>query len=433
MQVEYLRAFQQPGAIVGSWYNTLGNRSEAWAKRLGWPLLFHRFNRSWYWTAYGTGPALLFPDLRPTPQFLWMEQSIREIQAGIGKLLRPAQRQHDGIAVHYSQASVHGNTLLRGRLDASQTGFCRLLEDLGYQYELLSSEQIERGELKGFRVLVLPASVALRDREVAALRAFVAHGGTLLADTQPGILDGHCRRLERSSRDAEQPHLKLLGDEVVHYESQRKTGTAGPLCAALSQTLAAAGVHPPLRLMANGRVLDGCEVVRFLDGGIEYVCLTSDQDYAAAKPQQVTIRLPVAAQVYDVRGRVDLGRQPQFATWLVPDDPKVFALLPYAVRGVRVSAPAQAVAAGATASFPVALDLGGLQPAGRHCLRVELVGPDGTLRRHYSRNVLLDKLKGTVCVDLALSDPPGRWQVRVTDVASGISAAAGFQVADRRL
>jgi len=428
MQVEYLRAFQQPGAIVGSWYNELGNRSEAWAKRLGWQLLFHRFNSSWYWMAYETGPALLFPDLRPTPQLLWMEQSIREIQSGIGKLLLHAQRQHDGIAVHYSQASVHGNTLLRGRIDASQTGFCRLLEDLGYQYGLLSSEQIERGGLKGFRVLILPASVALRDREAAALRAFVAHGGALVADTLPGILDGHCRRLPRSALDAERPRLQLLGDEVAHYESQRKMGTAGPLRATFSQTLTAAGVHPPLQLVAAGRALEGCEVVRFQDRGIEYLCLTSDQDYAGAQPEHATVRLPRAAQVYDVRGRVDLGRQTQFAAQLTPGDPKIFALLPYAVRQVAVSAPTQSVVAGTTASFPVALDLGGVEPAGRHCLRVEFAGPDGKLRRHYSRNLLLDKLKGTACVDLALSDPPGRWQVRVTDVASGKSAAAGFQV-----
>jgi hypothetical protein len=59
---------------------------------------------------------------------------------------------------------------------------------------------------------------------------------------------------------------------------------------------------------------------------------------------------------------------------------------------------------------------------------VELLGPDGKPRRHYSRNVLLDKLKGVVTLDLALNDPAGRWQIRVTDVASGKSAATGFRV-----
>jgi hypothetical protein len=428
MQVEYLRSFQQPGSIVGSWYNELGNRNEGWAKRVGWQLLFHRFNSSWYWMAYDTGPAMLFPDLRPTPQLLWMEQSIREIQGGIGKLLLHAQRQHDGIAVHYSQASVHGNTLLKGRLNAAQTGFCRLLEDLGLQYDMLSYEQIERGRLKPFRVLVLPSSVALTDAEVRALEAFVARGGTLVADTQPGILDGHCRKLERPSLDAKKHRLTLLGDDVGQYESHRKSGAGSELREALRRALAAAGVRPAVGLTAAGQPVDGCEVVRFLDGAVQYLCITSDQEYAAAKSQPIAIGLPAAKQVYDVRARADLGRQQQFSTTLEPGDPKVFALLPYAVGSVTVSGPDNPVAAGANARFQVALDLGGGSPAGRHCLRVELLGPDGKPRRHYSRNVLLDKLKGVVTLDLALNDPAGRWQIRVTDVASGKSAATGFRV-----
>ena len=40
-------SFQQP-VDRHSWYNELGNRSEAWVKRLGWHLLFHRFSSSWY-------------------------------------------------------------------------------------------------------------------------------------------------------------------------------------------------------------------------------------------------------------------------------------------------------------------------------------------------------------------------------------------------
>ncbi len=453
MQVEYLRSFQQPGSVVGSWYNELGNRDEAWAKRLGWHLLFHRFNSSWYWMAYETGPALLFPDLRPTPQLVWMEQSIREIQGGIGKLLLHAQRQHDGIAVHYSQASVHANTLLGRHLSSAQTGACRLLEDLGYQYEMLSYEQIERGGLKGFRVLVLPSSFALTEGEVRAMRQFVEGGGLLVADLVPGVLDGHCRPLDRGAlddlfglspsglpkkptgnetpkplfRQAGAGWAALVGGELGPYEGQRKSGDGGALREAVRKFLDQAHVRPSIAIAAEGRPLDGCEVVRFVDGGIQYVCVTSDQQYAGVKRRQVTIRLPRAAQIYDVRAQADLGRQEQFSAQLVPGDPKVYALLPDAVRGVAVSGPKR-VAAGATVTFQLAVDLGGAKPAGRHCLRVELAGPDGKTRPHYSRNVLLDKLQGEVPIDLALVDPAGRWQVRVTDVASHCSAAAEFRV-----
>lgn len=454
MQVEYLRSFQQPGSLVGSWYNELGNRNEGWAKRLGWHLLFHRFNSSWYWMAYDTGPALLFPDLRPTPQLLWMEQSIREIQGGIGKLLLHAQRQHDGIAVHYSQASVHANTLLGRNLNSAQTGACRVLEDLGFQYEMLSYEQIERGGLEGFRVLVLPSSFALTENEVLAIRRFVERGGMLVADLVPGVLDGHCRPLEHGSLDdlfgvtkpglpkkpsaseTPKPSVRqagsgwaaLLNGEFGPYEGQRKSGEGAAVRDAVRKFLSQGRVQPAVAIDVEGKPVEGCEVVRFMDGRIQYVCITSDQEYGGAKRQEVTIRVSEPSQVYDVRAHADLGRRERFAAELVPGDPKVYVLLPDAVRGVAVSGP-KSVQAGTTASLRLAIDLGGAKPAGRHCLRVELAGPDGKTRAHYARNVLLDKPDGEVAIDLALNDPTGRWQVRVTDVASHRSATADFQVA----
>jgi hypothetical protein len=457
MQVEYLRSFQQPGAIVGSWYNELGNRNEGWAKRMGWHLLFHRYNSSWYWMAYETGPALLFPDLRPTPQLLWMEQSIREIQAGIGKLLLHAQRQNDGIAVHYSQASVHANTLLGRNLNSAQTGVCRLLEDLGFQYDVLSYEQIDRGGLKDYRLLVLPSSFALTDAEVRAIRQFVARGGMLVADRVPGVLDGHCRPLATGALDdlfgvsatglpktptgTETPSpavrragpgtAALVNAEFGPYEGQRKSGAGAALCDALRKILHEGAVRPAVTVTADGQPSEGCEIVRFLDGDIQYLCVTRDQEHAGAKTQPVTIRLPKAAEVYDVRVGKCLGRASEFLAELVPGDPKVFALLPYAVGSVTVTGP-KTVAGGATATFQVAIDVAGApgdKAAGRHCLRVELLGPDGKVVQHYSRNVLLDKLKGKLSVDLALNDRPGKWQLRATDVASRRGAVADFRVA----
>ena len=202
IHLEYLRSFNMPGSIVGAWYNMAGNGSEAAAKSLGWYLLFHGCNSSWYWMADCTGPALVFPDLRPTPQLQWLRESIGEIRSGIGKLLLNAKRADDGIALHYSQASLRcGGPLLGRGVDTSQWGFGRLVEDLGLQYDFVASEQIVSACLESYKVLILPASSALSPAEVRQITAFVKRGGVVIADSTPGILDDHGKVQDRGQLD----------------------------------------------------------------------------------------------------------------------------------------------------------------------------------------------------------------------------------------
>ena len=486
-QIEYLRSWHLPDSIRGSWYNHIGNRDETSAKRLAWHLLFHDFNSSWYWTSYNTGPAMLFPDLRPTPQFVWMQQSIDEIKAGIGKLLLHAQRQQDGIAVHYSQASVHAGTLTERNHAQAQWGFAQAVEDLQLQYDMLAYAQIEQGKLAEYKMLLMPASSALSAAESKAIRQFVEKGGTVIADTLPGILDEHCRLLDKRQLDdlfgvtrsglperegatiqlshadletqlplvAFDKKLKAAGakpwgsaDKVpavlVHqvgkgravllnaaietYGSLHNTRTAGPLLTLLRRLLALTNIRPSVTVTAGNAAADACEVVRFMDGSIEYVTLVRDNHVAGLEPEEVSIQLPRAAYVCDVRERKSLGKTGRLQTRLVPGEPKVYALLPYAVGAIKVTPVAATVDAGQMAVFHVELELGGAEPAGSHCLRVEVLTPTGQPVRHYAQNVLTESPAAHVRIPLALSDTPGTWSLRATDVASGRSASVSFLV-----
>ena len=55
----------------------------------------------------------------------------------------------------------------------------RVIEDLGLQYNFVSYEQIEAGELANYKVLLLPESVAMSAREARAIEEFVRAGGAL--------------------------------------------------------------------------------------------------------------------------------------------------------------------------------------------------------------------------------------------------------------
>jgi hypothetical protein len=149
---------------------------------------------------------------------------------GIARLLSTAERDNCGIAIHYSYPSIHGTWITDGKIVDHEWGnrsskafelfnrdriaWTNLLEGLGYQYDFVAYSQIEKGELKkrGYRLLVLPESVAVSDREAQAIEEFVAAGGVVIADIWPAVMNEHCRWRESGGLDA------LLG--IVHEGMQ---------------------------------------------------------------------------------------------------------------------------------------------------------------------------------------------------------------------
>jgi hypothetical protein len=481
-QIEYLRSWQKQGDITGAWYNSIGNRDEISAKRMAWHLLFHDINSAWYWTSYSTGPALLYPDLRPTPQFQWMQESIEEVQGGIGRLLLNAQREHDRIAVYYSQPSVHAGTLMNRNHSAAQWGFSRLIEDLQLQYDMISSEQVLNGELVEYQALFMSACSAISSDEANVIRKFVGEGGLIVADTLPGVLDDHCRLLEVGQLDdlfgiqrtglpvrGNQPiqlggeetslfvydqgvkavgasarvaddapallthpfgkgRAALLNTAIESFESLHMARTTDPLTGFVQELLFETGIQPQTYVIQDDQPLRDCEVVRFTDGKISYVALVRDNRIPGLQPEDVTISLPQSLNVYDMRAKESLGRTASIQTQLLPGEPKVYAMFPYVVQGLSIVPKLAKVEAGDMVEFELSLDSGGSDRTGSHCFRIELFAPSGEPLEHYAQNLLCDRSSVTATIPLALNDPPGEWTIRATDVASGCSQSATFIV-----
>jgi len=69
--------------------------------------------------------------------------------------------------------------------------WCKLLEDLGYQYDFISYLDVKEGRIdlsKRFKVIILPQIICLSEPEVWALSDFVKSGGMLIADAICGLL-----------------------------------------------------------------------------------------------------------------------------------------------------------------------------------------------------------------------------------------------------
>jgi glycosyl hydrolase family 42 (putative beta-galactosidase) len=160
-------------------------------------------------------------DLAVTERGRELRPILAEIQAMAPKLsgLRP---EDDRIAIHYSQASVRAHWMFDSREDGKKwprrlasyeqansrlarlrDSFVRLVEDSGFTATFVSYEQVENDELLkgGYRVLILPQSVAMSGRESERIRAFVKAGGTVIADSLAGMMDEHGKWLPKGQLD----------------------------------------------------------------------------------------------------------------------------------------------------------------------------------------------------------------------------------------
>jgi len=199
----------------------------------------------WYYMLHGNQAVIAWPEgwFRTggkdiAPHILALKPVFEEIQ---GKVSEPIVNPRtvfdpDPIGIYYSHPSIqagwvmdaitHGRTWInrKGSIDDSnQTAgvlrkvWCKLLEDLGLQYDFISYLDVEEGRIdlnEKFKVIILPRTICLSGTEAAALKKFVSNGGWLIADYLCGIMDEHGNGRERGVLD---DLFGLARDESAGY------------------------------------------------------------------------------------------------------------------------------------------------------------------------------------------------------------------------
>jgi len=176
----------------------------------------------WHRLAHGNQATIAWPDgwMRSnsagrrelSPLIEQLAPTFREIQGPASEfIVHPdSYLEADPIGLYYSHPSIragwamdsiaHGaswpkrvTSIDEANLSSAhlRLSWCKLLEDLGYQYDFISYLDVMEGrpDLAGrFKVIVLPQTICLAESEAQALRQFVESGGVLIADMLCGVL-----------------------------------------------------------------------------------------------------------------------------------------------------------------------------------------------------------------------------------------------------
>ena len=226
--------------------------------------------------------------------------------------LMASEPAFDPVDVLYSQASFRTRWMLdqRGRgaawsnrdaareyednaWRASRQQVLQRLSEIGIQPRLLSSAMVEAGALRhdGSRALILPHSIALSQAEADEIRAFARRGGTVLADTEPGLFDQHSRRL---------PAPLLAGIAALPDAMMLDAGQIALKRSRVGALLRNAGVPPRADLRGpDGQTANGIDAVWLRHGATTILALQAVAPWGA--PARIEVRSPLPAMVENMR------------------------------------------------------------------------------------------------------------------------------------
>lgn len=157
-----------------------------------------------------------------------------------------------------------------------------------------------------------------------------------------------------------------------------------------------------------------------------------------AKPRRVGARLLLESPldrlvIYDsYAGKLvaprKLGTQNFIPVYLQPTEARLFSFLPYRAKAPQAKLNPRQITAGQDINIEVRVVRESGKPAYcLHSLQINVYAPDGSELRSLSR-LLSVRGGGSVSIPTALSDPKGKWVIRILDATTGLSTAVPLTV-----
>jgi hypothetical protein len=433
----------------------------------------------WRWDALGRFHGWLAPDLSPFPAVEEILADTWFMREGLGDLLLQYHMEDDGIAILYSYPSSLATSLdggdTYGGYEEAHLAAHRAVRGLGLQFRYVTDRMLRLGEFEAerYRVLLLPRVEALSATSAEVIRRFVHRGGLVVADVRTGIFDHHLKPrdrgilddlfgIERTGRDEAvaavdpafgQGELKLdpaviartgtaattvaghpvlidrrmgqgrvilLNFDFSSYPNLSLPETQETHAQRLATWLSECGVTPRIRVLdREGERQRNLEITRWTHGDITIFSLFRVEGEASS---QVTVELPQAVQVYDIRHRRALGRVRHFETEILPGRAAFFATMPEA-GDLGIALAKSSVPRGEVARAAIRVK----GASGLHALRLRTRVGDEPLE-WLSQNVITGSEPAEIVLPVAHNDPKGFYQVEAIDILTGQTAVTELVV-----
>ena len=211
---EILRSFwDQQHPRVQTFFSSKNPRRDAWFL--------------WYYLCHGNRGVICWPDGwftdgQAADYISANAATFKEVQGPVSQKIIDGAFVHDPVAIYYSQPSIQAtwamdavvhqktwprrsssmeNAVSTGSL--TRIGWLKSLEDVGLQAKFIHQDHLLSGALvkEGYKVLLLNRALSLSDKEVAAIRAFAAAGGAVIADHLCGTYDEHGKARPKGALD----------------------------------------------------------------------------------------------------------------------------------------------------------------------------------------------------------------------------------------
>jgi hypothetical protein len=351
---------------------------------------------------------------------------------GMGKVFFEYDWKKRDVAILYSQSSllvswcrgkeIRNSELLKGTpyADYHYTRDCLryMLENLLYQYDFVAPEQISKGALDSYKVLILPHVCALSDSRAKIIKDFIKKGGVVIADIMPGKYD------ELGAPREESPFMALKGSGKLVLFNKNFDDKNPQQSKRMFELLQKAGASP---IMATENVWEtpGREAMHFVNGKMNVYAVSRHPLLSSDKKTQ-KFTFPTKGHLYDVRAGKYLGETNQVTCAVPSAGTKVYGHYPYKVTGIAVDVPAK-VKAGKDLNADISIKASS-GAVGHHVFHIAVISPAGKARWFMKRNVGAPDGKYKLSFRMAQNDAKGKWTLSVKDIMSGTVVKKYFEL-----
>ncbi|MGB9677422.1 MAG: beta-galactosidase, partial [Candidatus Ratteibacteria bacterium] len=454
-----------------------------------WRVLFFGANSLWIWHGPPREQSVVSPDLSFYEYFRPYVAQIPELKKGIGKLFISSKREDDGIAILYSNTSIHASTLTPQLplICENLNFFVRYFEQSGYQFKIISYKQLEEGILnkERFKILILPYTQSISQKQAKEIISFVNNGGVVIADIRPGICDENGIFYKKGGilddvfgveQSPEKFEIKKFENFELKYEDLKCTlpsihldssiilkngeakenienvpvfivnnfGKGKGILLNLSLINYPDENMPGIRKILN-KIIEqlagvkrkinyepdnidiGFTPYRYKLGSHTYLGIISPWR-ETEEIRNCTISLPQKFHIYNIRKGEYLGFSDLFDIKVQSEEVQVFGFLPYKINDLKINS-VNKIKKGETLNYEIEIQ-SEPQPPETHIFNVSIISPDGKEIKYYTENLKGEKGKTKGSINFALNEKEGKYILRVKEVISGISKDFNFEISN---